>query len=130
MYLLGLLGVVGAVILGAVGLARGDAGELERILAIACVAMAAAGFVGNAASSPTPGAARRWRVGVSLGDLLSAIAIAPVAALCVGVFLLTLVPSIYVSLPVLVIWWFGSETGRPRHVTPIPEALPVPATVT
>jgi hypothetical protein len=130
MYMLGFFGVIGAVAFGAVGLARGDAGQLERILAIACIAMAAAGLVGNAASTPTPGLVHRRPLGVSLGDLFSAIAIAPVVALCVGVFLLTLIPSIYVALPVLVIWWFGSETGRPHHLEPMPEPLPVPATVT
>ena len=49
------------------------------------------------------------------------IAIAPVVALCAGVFLLTLIPSIYVMLPVFAVWWIGSEG---RHVPDGPSALP------
>jgi len=125
LFIISLLGVIGAVVLGLVGLARGDAGELERILAIACFAMAAAGLVGRSADTPkvarTP---HHLRVGVTAGDLLSAIAIAPTAALCVVVFLLTLLPAIYVMLPVFAIWWFGSQSPRGRALEPAPARVP------
>jgi hypothetical protein len=135
LFVITVLGALGAIVLGLVGLARGDAGELERILAIACIAMAAAGVVGLWSRTPglstSPSHVEPRRVAISLGDLFSAIAIAPVVALCAGVFLLTLIPSIYVSLPVLAIWWLGSEERRARHVehVPGPAELPEPAVV-
>lgn len=131
LFIISAVGLVGAVVLGVVGLARGDAGELEQILAIACVAMAAAGIVGRQASVGTDHPPReRHHVGVTLGDLFSAIVIAPWAAVCFGVFLLTLVPSIYVCLPVLAIWWLGSDERRERHDEPTaaPPPLQQPAT--
>lgn len=135
MFIISVVGVLGGVVLGLVGLARGDAGQLERILAIACFAMAASGLVGRMARTPLTETERlallqrprRW--GVTVGDLVSAIAIAPVVALCVGVFLLTLIPSVYVMLPVFAVWWLGSETRHPRHVEPMPAPLHEPAMV-
>lgn len=126
LFIISVLGVIGGVVLGLVGLARGDAGQLERILAIVCFAMAASGLVGRLARPPgEPRMHLPRRAGVTVGDIFSAIVIAPTVALCVGVFLLTLIPSIYVSLPVLAIWWFGSESRRGRHVEPTPAQPPL-----
>jgi hypothetical protein len=131
LFIIAVLGVIGGVVLGLVGLARGDAGELERILAIACFAMAASGLVGRSARDPSTARVRARRVAIEVGDLITAIAVAPVVALCAIVFLLTLIPSVYVMLPVFTVWWLGSETRRGRHVepTPLPGPMPEPAVV-
>jgi hypothetical protein len=121
MFIIAVLGFIGGGVLGLVGLARGDAGELERILAIACFAMAASGLVGRAAKGPSEARTGAVRHPLRIG-VLCAIAIAPTAALCVGVFLLTLIPSVYVMLPVFAFWWLGSETRHGRH----PEHVPAP----
>ena len=128
LFIIAIAGFIGAAAFGLLGLSRGDAGQLERILGIACLAMAASGLVGRFAR--TPGEPRPKprvrRIAISLGDLFSAVAIAPIVALCVGVFLLTLVPSIYVMLPVFAVWWATSEMGRGRREPIEPTALPGP----
>jgi len=129
MFVVAVLGGIGCVVLGLLGLIRGDAGELERILAIACFAMAAAGVVGTLARTPNPPRARPRRL--SLGGAIMAVAIIPAMALSVGVFLLTLIPSVYVMLPFIAVWWLGSESRRSRRIEPIATQprLPEPATV-
>ena len=129
MFVVAVLGGIGCVVLGLLGLIRGDAGELERILAIACFAMAAAGVVGALARTPNPPRARPRRL--SLGGAIMAVAIIPAMALSVGVFLLTLIPSVYVMLPFIAVWWLGSESRRSRRIEPIATQprLPEPATV-
>lgn len=102
MLILSALGAGGFVVLAVLGLSSGGT-ELERILAIACFFMAAAGFVGFATQDARKPRIPRPRASV-MGDLFSAVAIAPVAMVCAGVFLLTLVPAIYVMLPVLAVW--------------------------
>jgi hypothetical protein len=135
MFIISVVGFLGAIVLGMVGLARGDAGQLERILAIAGLAMAASGLVGRFARTPDEVRTRPHvrAFANSLGDLFSAIAIAPIVALCVGVFLLTLIPSIWVMLPVFAIWWAGGEMKRgerePIEPTAHPAPLPEPAIV-
>ena len=129
MFVIAVLGGIGCVVLGLLGLVRGDAGELERILAIGCFAMAAAGVVGVLATTPNPPRARPRRI--TVGGTVMAVAIIPAMALSVGVFLLTLIPSVYLMLPFFALWWVGSESRRSRRVEPIAAqpGLPEPATV-
>lgn len=129
MFVIAVLGGIGFVVLGLLGLVRGDAGQLERILAIACFAMAAGGVVGMLASTPNPPRARPRRI--TLGGAIMAVAIIPAMALSVGVFLLTLIPSVYVMLPFFALWWLGGESRRSRRVEPTTArpGLPEHATV-
>ena len=63
LFIVSALGLVGAFVVGLDGLMLGSAGELERIAAIACLALAAAGVVGVLADdgrrARKPGAASR-----------------------------------------------------------------------
>jgi hypothetical protein len=46
LFFLSAVGILGGVILAIIGIAQADAGQLERIIALAFFAMAAAGVVG------------------------------------------------------------------------------------
>jgi hypothetical protein len=128
LFILSAIGIVGAAIFGIAGLTAGGT-ELERILAIAFVALAAAGFVGR----QTKRADRRADVGlpidierrpITLGGVVSAVAAAPILAISLGTFVLTLIPSLFVCLPLFVLWWFES---RPERALPAPAHAPLPA---
>ena len=113
LFIISALGIVGACVIGLDGLMLGSAGELERIAAIACMALAAAGFVGLMAddgSRARTSTLRRLELG---GYAFQWIAAAPILALSVGVFLATLLPAIYVMLPFFAVWWYGSPERRP-----------------
>ena len=112
LFMISALGIVGAFVVGLDGLMLGSAGELERVAAIACMALAAAGFVGLMADDGLRSSAPT-RQRVERGDVLHVIAVAPIMALSVGVFLATLLPAIYVMLPFLAVWWFGTQARRP-----------------
>lgn len=128
MFVVAVLGGIGFVVLGLLGLIRGDAGQLERILAIACFAMAAAGVVGMLASTPNPPRERPRRL--TLSGTIMGVAIIPAMALGVGVFLLTLIPSVYVMLPFFAVWWLGSESRRSGRVEPMAARPSLPEHVT
>ena len=51
---------------------------------------------------------------VERGDVLHAIAVAPIVVCCGAVFIATLLPAIYVMLPFFAVWWFGSAERRPE----------------
>ncbi len=99
-------GIVGSLILGVDGMIRGSEGELSRIFAIACFFMAAAGFLGIAFDASSSDSPSRVRPSIVIADVLSAIAIAPIVIVCTGVFLLTLVPSMFLMLPAFLRWSF------------------------
>lgn len=112
-------GILGSVILGLRGLAAGSAGELDRILAIACVFFAAAGVLGTwiddgKRSKTVPVLTRDQRVHLLVAT--------PLVLLMLGVFLVTLIPSIYVMLPFFAVWHY---TSRPHAETP--RRAPAPA---
>lgn len=134
LFIISILGVLGAAIFGFLGLAHGGA-QLERILAIAFIAMAAAGIVGRWARRMgpiTPIHVDTRRAAIEVSDMISLLVSLPIIALCIGVFLLTLIPSAFVMLPFLAVWWFGAEHGE-RVVepapAPAPARLPEPAVV-
>ena len=114
LFIISAVGFVGALILGLDGLRPGSAGQPELIAATACFALAAAGIVGILADdgARTP---RNFRH----PNVLHVIAVAPIMALSLGVFLMTLVPALYVSLPFFAIWYLAS--GAPgRRAEPVP----------
>jgi len=129
LFIISALGIVGAFVVGLDGLMLGSAGELERIVAIACVALAVAGFVGLLADDGRRARAST-RLRVERGDVLHAIAVAPIIALSLAVFIATLLPALYVMLPFFAVWWLGSHEGR-GAVAPAPAVagrpLQVPA---
>lgn len=110
LFIISALGVVGGLVIGLDGLMLGSAGQLERIAAIGCFALAAAGLVGLLADDGRR--ARSRRVRVERGDILHVIAVAPIMALSVGVFVATLIPAVYVMLPFFAVWWFAGAERR------------------
>lgn len=118
------MGVVGALVLGFIGLRAGAHGELERILAIACLAMAAAGFVGLRADDGI--ADPRRPSALSFGDKLVVAVAAPLVLACLGVFVATLIPSWYVILPFFAALW-KPIFGEPARAAITPEAELPPA---
>ncbi len=109
------VGLSGGFVLGLDGLMVGSAGELERIAAIACFAMAAAGLLGMFADDGRR-AMRPRRDRDQRGDVLRVIAVAPILALSVGVFVATLLPAIYVMLPVFAVWGLMATPAQGRAV--------------
>jgi hypothetical protein len=116
LFIISALGIVCGFVVGLDGLMLGGAGELERIAAIACFALAAAGLVGLLADDGWR--TRRTRRRVERGAVHHAIAVAPIMALSVGVFVATLIPAIYVSLPFLAVWWYASHQRWPAALAP------------
>ena len=118
LFVISAVGAVGALILGLGGLMRGSAGQLELIAAIACFALAAAGVVGLLADDGrrdhTRAETRRALVGHP--NVLHVVAVAPIMALSVGVFLATLIPAVFVMLPFLAAWYLVSgATAQPAR---------------
>lgn len=129
LFIISALGVAGAFILGLDGLMLGGAGELERISAIVCLAVAAGGIVGILADDGLR-TRKPSRQRVERGDVLHLVAVAPILVLSVGVFLATLIPAIFVMLPFFAVWWLGWGEHRPETTTGAPAArrpLQVPA---
>lgn len=91
------VGLVGAFVIGLDGLMLGSAGELERIAAIACLALAAAGLVGVLVDDGRR--TRRRRSSLEPADVFQLVAAAPIFAIMVGAFVATLLPAIYVMVP-------------------------------
>lgn len=91
------IGAVAAVVFGVLGFFGGGA-ELERILAFVSVAFAAAGVVGKMTDDSQETFRR------SLGSLVSGFMSAFLIAFGGAVFVLTLIPSLYVCLPILGLW--------------------------
>jgi hypothetical protein len=77
------MGVLGALVLGFVGLRAGDHGELERILAIACFAMAAGSLLGVRTDDGIADARRPS--GLPLGDKVMMVVAAPLVLGCLAV---------------------------------------------
>jgi hypothetical protein len=125
------MGLVGAIVIGLDGLMLGSAGELERIAAIACFALAAAGLVGVLADDGRR--TRRPRSALEPADVFQLVAAAPILAIMVGTFVATLLPAIYVMLPFFAV--SGSEASRRRvaraqagaGAAPTERLLPTPA---
>lgn len=111
--------VVGALVLGVIGLRAGDHGQLERILAIFCVFLAAASYLG------VRGDQRKDEKPpfLTLGDKLMVLVSAPLLLLCTGVFIATLLPSWYVIVPTFAVLWRPIFGRAPRGIAaPPPEA--------
>lgn len=109
LFIISAMGLIGGLVIGLDGLMLGSTGQLERIVAIACFAVAAGALVGLLADDGLR-TRRRARERVEHGDVLHAIAVAPILALSVGVFVATLIPAVYVMLPFFALWWlFGGE---------------------
>jgi hypothetical protein len=118
------IGILGALVLGFIGLRAGAHGELERVLAIACLAMAAAGFVGVRADDGI--AEARQPSALSVGDKLVVAVAAPLVLACLGVFVATLIPSWYLIVPFFAALW-RPIFGEPARATITPEAELAPA---
>jgi hypothetical protein len=114
MYLfLGIVGVVSSVVLELAGLRAGDAGELERILGIACFAMAAAAYVGLVTDDGVRAPRSRVRVSVAVGSVFAALCSLPFLAISAGVLLLSLLPALYFMYP-----FFAGRVYAPARATP------------
>jgi hypothetical protein len=116
LFIISAVGVVGAMILGLDGLmlaSAGRGGQLELIVAIAFVAVAAAGVVGLLADDGRRDHTARGLFGHP--DILHVVAVAPIMALSVGVFVATLIPSVYVALPFFAVWYWASGAARARR---------------
>ena len=116
LFVISAVGVVGAMILGLDGLmlaSAGGGGELELIVAIAFVALAAAGLVGVLADDGS----RDGTLTALLRHpgMLHVVAVAPIMALSVGVFVATLVPAVYVMLPFFAVWYWASGAAAERR---------------
>jgi hypothetical protein len=112
LFVISAVGVVGAVILGLDGAmlaSAGRGGQLELIIAIAFVAVAAAGLVGFFADDGRRDHTARRLLGRP--NILHVVALAPIMALSVGVFVATLIPSVYVMLPFFAVWYWASRAS-------------------
>jgi hypothetical protein len=109
-------GVLGALVLGFLGIRAGAHGELERILAIVCVAMAAGSFLGLLGDD---GLAETKPSFLSFGDKVMLVVSAPLIAGCTVVFVATLLPSWYVIVPVFAALW-NAVFGHPRPAVSAP----------
>ncbi len=110
------VGIAGSFVFGLLGLVAGPAGQLERILAVICLAMTAAAVLGVVLDDGTREPSHAVMTREEKAELFIAL---PIALLMVGVLLATLVPAIYVMLPVFAARsaFLGGRTG-PREVPP------------
>ena len=97
LFIVAAAGIAGSVLFGVLGLDAGHAGELERIFALMCFFMAAAAMVGVVLDDgigdwSAPPLTRDQKVHLLVG--------LPVAVFMLLVFLATLIPAIYVLLPI------------------------------
>ena len=116
LFVISAVGVVGALILGLDGLmleSAGHGGQLELIVAIALVALAAAGLVGLLADDGRRDHTARRLLGHP--DILHVVAVAPIMALSVGVFVATLIPAVYLMLPFFAVWYWAAGAAAERH---------------
>jgi hypothetical protein len=109
-------GVVGALVLGFLGIRAGAHGELERILAILCIAMVAGSYLGLRGDD---GLADTEPSFLSFGDKVILVVSVPLIAGCTLVFVATLVPSWYVIVPVFAALW-NAVFRRPRPAVSAP----------
>ena len=109
-------GLVGAFVIGLDGLMVGAAGERERIAAVACLALAAAGLVGVLVDDGrrTP----RRRSSLEPADVFQLVAAAPILAIMVGTFVATLLPAIYVMVPFFSSWGPAASQRRAARARP------------
>jgi hypothetical protein len=123
------IGIIGTVIFGMAGLRPGGT-ELERVLTVIFLAIVAAGIVGRKAERAIDGRLRpEPHLEVArrpIGGVIMTAAVAPILAMSIGVFVLTLIPSVFAMLPFLAVWWLATE-GRADHTHPVPVEAPVPA---
>lgn len=121
-------GVVGAVVFGIAGVRAGAHGEFERILAIACVALVAAAYLGLSAQDSI---ADVKLPSISFGDKVILVLSAPLLVFCTIVFVATLVPAWFVILPTFAAMWqaiFGrAARGVPAAPPPAHGAMREPA---
>jgi hypothetical protein len=116
------MGLVGAFVIGLDGLMLGAAGELERIAAIACLALAASGLVGFLVDDGRR--KRRRRSSLEPADVFQLVAAAPILAIMVGTFVATLLPAIYVMGPFFATWGPAASQRRAARVHPAIGAAP------
>jgi hypothetical protein len=128
LFIVSAVGIVAAFVIGLDGLMLGSAGELERIMAIACFAFAAAGLVGVLADDGRR-ARKPHRDRVEGGGVFQAIAAAPIVLCCGAVFLATMIPALYLMLPFFVLSWpFAARRPAEEAAAPaVGRPLQVPA---
>ena len=114
-------GILGSIVLGIRGLAAGSSGELDRILAIGCFLAAVAGALGSWIDD---GKHSKSAPVLTRDEQVQLLVATPLVLLMLGVFLVTLIPSIYVMLPVFVVWHYSSRLQPAR---PPPSQAPSPA---
>ncbi len=120
MILLSAIGIVGAVGFGVLGITS-DAGQYERILALAFLAMGAAGIVGYVVQD---GEKPHSEGSYGVTGIVMAVVSVPVMVISAGVFVATLIPCFYLMLPFLLYefgLWVQAETphgGGTTHRAP------------
>jgi hypothetical protein len=119
LFVLSVAGVLGALVLGFIGIRAGAHGELERILAIVCIALAAGASLGVWGADGKEDAEVPF---LTVGDRFTLLVSAPLLLFCAGVFVATLIPAWYVIVPTFAMLW-GAVFGRaPRGVSAPPPA--------
>jgi hypothetical protein len=104
-------GILGSVVFGFRGFGEGAGGELYRILALGCSFAAAAAALGSWIDDGRR--TKKTRV-LTNDERLHLLVATPLALLMVGVFLVTLIPSIYVMLPFFAVWhYLGNAAPAP-----------------
>ncbi|MDB5215259.1 MAG: hypothetical protein JWO86_3186 [Myxococcaceae bacterium] len=117
LFVISALGIIGAFVMGLDALVLGSGAELEHIVAIACLALGAAGLVGAMADDGLrERSPQRELVARGAFQLIAA---APIIALSVGVFVATLIPSLYVAIPFFAVWWYASPARRAARARPV-----------
>lgn len=109
------IGIAGSVLFGLLGLDAGQGAELERIFALMSFFMAAAAILGvvlddDLSDAPRPILTRDEKVHVLIG--------LPLALFMLVVLLATLIPAIYVMLPVFAARRVILYAQRPRELPP------------
>ena len=122
LFIVSAVGLVGAFVIGLDGLMLGSAGELERIVAIACFAFAAAGLVGLMVDDGWRAKKRRGLIGA--GEAFQLVSAAPILAIMVGTFVATLLPAVYVMLPFFAIWGPAATERRAARAHPLLPGIP------
>ena len=114
LFIVAAIGIVGSILFGLIGLVTEQAGELERIFALMSFFMAAAAVIGivldDGISDRSPVLTREEKIDLWIG--------LPVALFMLVVLLATLIPSIYVMLPVFAARRLFLSAQRPRELPP------------
>jgi hypothetical protein len=112
------IGLIGAAIFLALSFSHGHT-QLELIYTLFFAFMAAAGFVGNWAAKGEPASAVRLNWSLTKEHVEGLIAVSLIVFM-LGVFIATLIPALYVMLPLVLAWSFGAmEQERPEPLHPL-----------